>query len=48
MASPEISRALLAQGMDPTPRSPEELRAYVKSEIAKWTHVIKARGIKAE
>ncbi len=48
MASPDVARALLAQGMDPTPSSPEELGAYLKSEISKWAQVIKTRGIKAE
>jgi len=48
MASPDVSQALLAQGMEPTPSTPEEFGAYIKSEIAKWAEVVKARGIKAE
>jgi tripartite-type tricarboxylate transporter receptor subunit TctC len=48
MASPDVSQALLSQGMAPTPSSPEELGAYLKSEIAKWAEVVKVRGIKAE
>ncbi len=48
MASPDVAQALLAQGMDPTPSSPEDLGAYLKSEISKWAQVIKTRGIKAE
>ena len=48
MTSPDIAQALLAQGMEPTLSSPEELGAYIKSEIAKWAEVVKARGIKAE
>ena len=48
MTSPDVEKALLAQGMEPTPSSPEELHAYIKSEIAKWAEVVKARGIKAQ
>jgi len=48
LTNPEVSHALLAQGMDPTPSTPEELSAYVKTEIVKWAQVIKVRGIKAE
>ena len=48
MANPDVLQALLGQGMEPTPSTPEELGAYIKSEIAKWAEVVKARGIKAE
>ncbi len=48
MASPDVSHALLAQGMEPTPSTPEEFGAFIKSEIAKWAEVVKARGIKVE
>ena len=48
MASPDILQALLTQGMEPTPSTPEELGAYIKSEIAKWADVVKTRGITAQ
>lgn len=48
MADPEVMKTLLAQGMEPTPSSPEELDAYIKSEITKWAEVVKLRGIKPE
>lgn len=48
MATPDVLHALLAQGMEPTPNTPEEALAYIKSEIAKWAEVVKVRGIKAE
>ena len=48
MADPEVMKTLLAQGMEPTPSSPEELDAYIKSEISKWAEVVKLRGIKPE
>ncbi|MEI6717812.1 MAG: tripartite tricarboxylate transporter substrate binding protein [Betaproteobacteria bacterium] len=48
MADPEVMKTLLAQGMEPTTSSPEELEAYIKSEITKWAEVVKLRGIKPE
>ena len=44
---PEAKAALLAQGAESAPSSPEEFDRFVKAEIAKWGKVIKAAGIKA-
>jgi tripartite-type tricarboxylate transporter receptor subunit TctC len=44
---PEAKAALLAQGAESAPTSPEDFDKFVKSEIAKWGKVIKAAGIKA-
>ena len=44
---PETKAALLAQGAEAAPTSPEDFDRFVKSEIAKWGRVIKAAGIKA-
>lgn len=38
----------LAQGAEVTPSTPEELAAFVKSEILKWGQIIKAIGIQPE
>jgi tripartite-type tricarboxylate transporter receptor subunit TctC len=46
--SPEVKQALFDRGIDPAPTSPAELTAYLKSETAKWTKVVKASGLKAE
>ena len=48
MASPDVAQALHTQGMEPVPSTPQELHAYIKSEIAKWAEVAKARDLKAE
>jgi tripartite-type tricarboxylate transporter receptor subunit TctC len=45
--SSEVKEALLKRGAIATPSTPEELAAWVKSELAKWTPIIKASGIKA-
>jgi tripartite-type tricarboxylate transporter receptor subunit TctC len=45
---PEVRKPLAEQGYEPAGNSPEQFADYIKSEIAKWTRVIKAAGIKAE
>ena len=44
----EVQDALMRQGMDPTGSTPGEFDAYLRSEIAKWTRVVKEAGIKAD
>lgn len=46
--SPEISKKLLDLGLDPSGSTPAELAAYQKSEIAKWSKVVKDSGAKVE
>ncbi len=48
LGSEEVKAALLQRGAIAAPTTPEELQAYVKSELAKWTPIIKAAGIKAD
>jgi tripartite-type tricarboxylate transporter receptor subunit TctC len=43
----EVRDALMRQGMDPTGSTPAEADAYLRSEIAKWTRVVKEAGIRA-
>jgi tripartite-type tricarboxylate transporter receptor subunit TctC len=47
LRTPEARAALLAQGAEAVPGTPEEFDAHLKREIAKWGKVIKAAGIKA-
>lgn len=44
----EVKEAILKQGGEVAPSTPQELNAWVKSELAKWTPIIKAAGIKAD
>jgi tripartite-type tricarboxylate transporter receptor subunit TctC len=48
MKEPETRDRLLAQGAEPQPGGPEELRKHLAGEIAKWGKVIREAGIKAE
>jgi tripartite-type tricarboxylate transporter receptor subunit TctC len=45
---PDVKQALLDQGIEAAPNTPEQFAAYIKSETAKWTKVIKAAGMKTE
>lgn len=45
---PEVRKQLGDQGYEPAGNSPEQFAEYIKTEIAKWTRVIKAAGLKAE
>ena len=48
LSSEEVKASLLQRGAVASPTTPEELQAYVKSELAKWTPIIQAAGIKAD
>jgi tripartite-type tricarboxylate transporter receptor subunit TctC len=48
VASSDMKAKLLDQGADPVTMTPEQIRAFVKNELVKWTRVVKAVGIKAD
>jgi tripartite-type tricarboxylate transporter receptor subunit TctC len=48
LQSQEVKSQILQRGAVVAPGTPEELAAYVKSELVKWTPIIKAAGIKAD
>jgi len=45
---PETQETFLKQGVAAAPSTPEELGDWVKSELARWTPIIQAAGIKAD
>jgi tripartite-type tricarboxylate transporter receptor subunit TctC len=45
---PDVRKQLADQGYEPAGNSPEQFADYIKSEIAKWSKVIRAAGLKAE
>ena len=45
---PETQETFLKQGVAAAPGTPEELGDWVKSELARWTPIIRAAGIKAD
>lgn len=46
LRSPAVTDQLNAQGAEPIANSPEELRAFLKNEIAVWTKVIRQANIR--
>lgn len=44
----EVTDRMLAEGTVPTPSTPDEFTAYMKSELKKWGDVVKMANIKAE
>ena len=46
--APDVRDKLQGLGADPVGSSPEQYTAFLQKEIAKWTRVIKAAGIKGE
>ena len=46
--APEMRPRLQAQGFEPAGNTPEEFDAYIRSELAKWTKVVKQSGIKPD
>ena len=45
VASPKVVQQFTNLGVDPTPNTPKEFSALIKSEMAKWAKVIRAAGI---
>jgi tripartite-type tricarboxylate transporter receptor subunit TctC len=48
LANEATKSKLLASGAEPVGSSPEELDTILKSDITKWTKLIKAKNIKPE
>jgi tripartite-type tricarboxylate transporter receptor subunit TctC len=45
---PDVVRTLSGQGAEPVGNSPEEFRAFVKSEIEKWANLVRVAKMKAD
>ena len=48
IATADMQAAILAQGADPVTGTPEQVRAFVRSEVDKWGKVVRAVGITPE
>jgi tripartite-type tricarboxylate transporter receptor subunit TctC len=45
---PSVNKQLTDLGVDVQSSTPEEFRAYIKSEIPKWAEIIKTAGVKTQ
>jgi tripartite-type tricarboxylate transporter receptor subunit TctC len=45
---PQLQQTLLARGAQTVPSSPEELRAFIQTELKRWGDVVVASGAKVE
>ena len=48
IASADVRERLKAEGTDPVGDTPEQVTAYLKSEIEKWGRAVKASGATPE
>jgi tripartite-type tricarboxylate transporter receptor subunit TctC len=48
LADPDVIKALELQGIEATPTTPDELRARIAQDIAKWKKLAQETGIKME
>jgi tripartite-type tricarboxylate transporter receptor subunit TctC len=48
LTRPDVKERIATAGAQPVGSSPEELAALVKRELARWSRVIKAVGIKVD
>ncbi|HZZ91461.1 MAG TPA: tripartite tricarboxylate transporter substrate binding protein [Usitatibacter sp.] len=48
LAAPDVRETLARQGMEVTTSTPAALAEREKAEAARWAHIVKAAGIKAE
>jgi tripartite-type tricarboxylate transporter receptor subunit TctC len=48
LAQPEVRERIVQLGFDVVGNTPEQYAAIVKSDIAKWTNVVKASGAKPD
>jgi len=48
VASPAVIEQFSGQGLEPAASSPQEFGAYLRSEVSKWSRVIKASGATPE
>jgi tripartite-type tricarboxylate transporter receptor subunit TctC len=47
VASDDVKQKFSPQGVEPASNSPEEFRAFLTSEIAKWAKVVRSAGLRA-
>jgi tripartite-type tricarboxylate transporter receptor subunit TctC len=48
VALPDMKERFAQQGATPSPATPDDFSAWIRSEIVKWGKVVKASGARVE
>ena len=48
MRAPDVRELLRVQGIEPVGSTPEEFARYLRTEIEKWSKIVKASDLRAE
>ncbi len=48
ISAPEVREKLLAQGLIPTPMTPEQLGQFIRTDLDRWSKVVKAANIRVD
>lgn len=48
MLTPDVRERLAGQGFEVRTSTPEQMGAYIRSELAKWAPIVKESGVKPE
>jgi tripartite-type tricarboxylate transporter receptor subunit TctC len=48
LRSPDVRDSLVKQGLDPIPGGPDDLARMIKTDLERWSRVIRSAGIKPE
>ena len=48
LSQPDVRQRLIDQGADPVGGTPEQFAALIKTDLARWIHVVKATGVATE
>jgi tripartite-type tricarboxylate transporter receptor subunit TctC len=48
LKAPDLAEKLASEAVEPWPMSPEQFGQYIRSEVARWTALAKARNIQLD
>jgi tripartite-type tricarboxylate transporter receptor subunit TctC len=48
LQAPDVRERLAGQGFEVRTSTPEQMGAYIRSEIAKWAPIVKETGVRPE
>lgn len=48
LKSPEMTKVLAGDGLEPAGGTPEEFAVIIKNELVRWNQIVKQAGVKLE